>query len=183
MHHPAEFCRPTHSANPVMVEAHVITRVSSMPDGCAVLTLDNGFNALASVAMMARFTPAVGDYHVRQQDGYEYLNPKAVFERKYAPLPRVETGNLTDKPTALVNFNQADRLTPELEKTVEDAFSYHDWSEDQIAAGQRVRNALQLAFLQIIRDVPPGPDRSVALRKLREARMDANSAITHGGKY
>lgn len=27
------------------------------------------------------------------------------------------------------------------------------------------------------------PDKSVAIRKIREARMDCNSAITHDGKY
>jgi hypothetical protein len=31
--------------------------------------------------------------------------------------------------------------------------------------------------------VPPGPDRTTAIRKIHEARMDANSAITQGGKY
>jgi hypothetical protein len=34
----------------------------------------------------------------------------------------------------------------------------------------------------IIETVPPSPDRSVAIRKLREARMDCNSAITFDGK-
>jgi hypothetical protein len=28
--------------------------------------------------------PKSGDYLVRQEDGYEYLNPKEVFERKYS---------------------------------------------------------------------------------------------------
>ena len=35
----------------------------------------------------------------------------------------------------------------------------------------------------IVELVPPGPDRTVAIRKIREARMDANSALTFGGKY
>ncbi len=34
--------------------------------------------------MIARMTPQVGDYLVIQEDGYEYLNPKEVFERKYS---------------------------------------------------------------------------------------------------
>lgn len=33
--------------------------------------------------MMARYTPVVGDYWVVQEDGYIYLNPRDVFERKY----------------------------------------------------------------------------------------------------
>jgi hypothetical protein len=74
-------------------------------------------------------------------------------------------------------------VTPEVEAAVRDVFEYHEWTPEQIQAGKRVRTALELAVLQIIRDVPPSPDRTTAIRKLREARMDANSAITHGGKY
>jgi hypothetical protein len=33
--------------------------------------------------MLARYVPEVGDYLVTQEDGYEYFNPKDVFERKY----------------------------------------------------------------------------------------------------
>ena len=66
---------------------------------------------------------------------------------------------------------------------VEDAFQYHPWSLHQKEAGDQVREALVMAAKVILRVVPPGPDRSVALRKLREARMDSNSAITHGGRF
>jgi len=66
---------------------------------------------------------------------------------------------------------------------VEDAFQYHPWSLHQEEAGDQVREALVMAAKVILRVVPPGPDRSVALRKLREARMDSNSAITHGGRF
>jgi hypothetical protein len=38
--------------------------------------------------MMARFKPQPGEYWVRQADGYIYLNPKEVFERKYSPKPQ-----------------------------------------------------------------------------------------------
>ena len=82
-----------------------------------------------------------------------------------------------------MDFTRATTLTPEVEAAVNDAFEYHPWTQEQVEAGHRVRTALALAVLQIIRDVPPGPDRTVAIRKIREARMDANSAITHGGKY
>ena len=82
-----------------------------------------------------------------------------------------------------MDFTRATEVTPELEKAVEDAFDYHPWTPEMVEAGKRVRCVLADAVLQIIRDVPPGPDRTVAIRKIREARMDANSAITHGGKY
>lgn len=64
-----------------------------------------------------------------------------------------------------------------------DCFTYHPWSEEQIAKGKAVREALQNAYEVVITNVPASPDRSAALRKIREARMDANSAITFNGSY
>lgn len=66
---------------------------------------------------------------------------------------------------------------------LEDQYTYHPWNDEQKLQGKEVREAIQNAALAIIKNVPPSPDRSAALRKLREARMDANSAITHNGKY
>lgn len=72
---------------------------------------------------------------------------------------------------------------PEVEQEVRDLFEYHKWTEEMTERGNNVREALIQAVLVIIKNVPPGPDRTVAIRKLREARMDCNSAITHQGKY
>jgi hypothetical protein len=82
-----------------------------------------------------------------------------------------------------MDFTRATEATPEVELAVRDAFEYHAWTPEMIERGKRVREALTLAVLQLIKDVPPGPDRTVAIRKIREARMDANSAITHAGRY
>lgn len=114
---------------------------------------------------------------------------------------------------------------------IDDMFVYHQWSQEQIGAGARIRESLA-TFAKSLRDeragvkpnliVPyasavlavasnapesedrqtalkkleralalsrpynlwsPGPDFKTALRLVREARMDANSAITHNGKY
>jgi hypothetical protein len=65
----------------------------------------------------------------------------------------------------------------------DEVFMYHQPSHDQIGQMIRVRTVLCEAFKEVIRTVPPSADRSAALRKLREARMDCNSAITFGGKY
>jgi hypothetical protein len=78
------------------------------------------------------------------------------------------------------NPNYATDITDE---EVANVFDFHPWTDDQIAAGKAVRAALGNAFQVVIRNVPPSADRTVALRKIREARMDANSAITHGGRY
>jgi hypothetical protein len=69
------------------------------------------------------------------------------------------------------------------DEELEAMFTYHEWNPVQRQAGIVVREALVAAAKAIVRNVPPGPDRSVAIRKLREARMDANSAITSGGRF
>lgn len=85
----------------------------------------------------------------------------------------------------MVDFTRATQVPVggEVEAAIDDAFEYHPWSPDQVAKGKEVREALAKAVKVIVANVPPGPDRTVAIRKIREARMDANSAITHGGKY
>lgn len=70
-----------------------------------------------------------------------------------------------------------------LADVADDMFTYHSWTVEQIKSGQAIRDALKAAFIAIVENAPASPDRTTALRKLREARMDANSAITHGGKY
>lgn len=82
-----------------------------------------------------------------------------------------------------MDFTRATELTPDVEKAIDDAFEYAPWNAAQVGAGQIVRQVLANAVKVIVDTVPPGPDRSSAIRKIREARMDANSAITHGGKY
>lgn len=77
----------THIANPVRVRARQITAVDLLPAGGAHLTLADGGAATATPEMLARITPEAGDYLVEQLDGYLYLNPKDVFERKYSPVP------------------------------------------------------------------------------------------------
>lgn len=74
--------------NPVIVDAFVITSildfVESNPPLPLKLITDDGQTRIATTEMQSRYIPKVGDYWVIQEDGYEYLNPKAVFERKYS---------------------------------------------------------------------------------------------------
>jgi hypothetical protein len=73
-------------ANPVEVEAQEIVSVGPiLEDGSMHCALRDGTNFTADKGMLARFTPSAGDYVVTQADGYVYLNPKDVFERKYRP--------------------------------------------------------------------------------------------------
>ena len=81
----------THIANPVRVTATKILEVAvlSEPEAPApdlLLRLADGRIYTAYAFMTARHVPVAGDYLVRQEDGYEYLTPKDVFERKYRSL-------------------------------------------------------------------------------------------------
>lgn len=82
-----------------------------------------------------------------------------------------------------IDLNRASELNEETEAAIVDLFEYHPWDDAKVAAGKPVRAILVEAVKVIIANVPPSPDRSAAIRKIREARMDCNSAITHGGKY
>jgi hypothetical protein len=81
------------------------------------------------------------------------------------------------------DLNRATEVTPAVKAAIDDMFQYHPWDKEKERCGGMVRGVLIEAVRVIIAHVPPGPDRTVAIRKLREARMDCNSAITHGGKY
>jgi hypothetical protein len=81
------------------------------------------------------------------------------------------------------DFARATELTPEVAASIDDAFDYHKWTDKQVEQGKLLRELLVAAVKAIVENVPPCPDRSAAIRKIREARMDCNSAITHNGKY
>jgi hypothetical protein len=82
-------------ANPVVVDAFQIIGLDDcvgMRETPVDVLLEDGRTVEADPEMLARMTPQIGDYWVVQSDGYTYLNPKEVFERKYSPLH-------IDKPT------------------------------------------------------------------------------------
>ena len=74
-------------ANPVEVNAYPIRKVVGGEPFTLVIGDADGQSENAVVyatpEMRSRMTPKVGDYWVIQSDGYVYLNPKDVFERKY----------------------------------------------------------------------------------------------------
>jgi len=72
-------------ANPVIVEAFKIVSASPLrANGSMDIATEDGVNREADAPMLSRYAPTIGDYWVIQEDGYEYVNPKAVFERKYS---------------------------------------------------------------------------------------------------
>jgi hypothetical protein len=61
-------------------------------------------------------------------------------------------------------------------------FSYHAPSPDQLPKYAAIRSAA-LAFANVINEnVPDSADKSAAMRLIREAAMTANAAIACGGK-
>lgn len=71
-----------YKAKPFFVEAFVIVRTNVTKEG-VVCKLDDYREVVATPEMTARMHPRVGDFWVVQDDGYVYLNPRHVFERKY----------------------------------------------------------------------------------------------------
>lgn len=78
-----------YQANPVIVDGYKIEKIT-MGDGDMLGTLKleatEGKEFIAEAGHIARYVPQVNDYWVIQSDGYEYVNPREVFERKYSPL-------------------------------------------------------------------------------------------------
>lgn len=77
-----------YQANPVIVDAYVIADIAQSETEFLIHFDDGRKLALTRKAWeeaTSRFVPGEGDYYVVQDDGYWYFNPKAVFERKYAP--------------------------------------------------------------------------------------------------
>jgi len=95
----------------VNVIAATILEVTEQSNGNLMLRLSDGRNYSADTSMTVRYCPVVGDYLVTQADGYEYLNPRDVFERKYSKIipphqQRVldEKAELDDKLSKLSAF-------------------------------------------------------------------------------
>ncbi len=88
-----------YTANAIQVDAFVITKVFPTFVGdkkVIALVLEDGHEVHADEGMTARYMPVAGDYYVRQEDGYVYVNPKLVFEKKYSPTPEKVQDELTD---------------------------------------------------------------------------------------
>lgn len=63
---------------------------------------------------------------------------------------------------------------------IEELFTYHKPTDDQAHQYLRIREAAKDLVRVIDREVPSGPDRTAAVRKIREAVMTANAAIATG---
>lgn len=68
-------------------------------------------------------------------------------------------------------------------ENVEHVFTFQPWNEDQLQRGKEVTAALIFAAKALLRAVPECPTRTRAINNLIDARMLANAAITHDGRY
>ena len=103
-----------YQANPVIVEAQVIQTVGE-PDvsGNILITVEGDHAVTISAGHVARYVPQPGDYFVTQEDGYTYVNPKAVFERKYSQLA-TESEFLHGSSVQPSHFTLKDGMTVQL---------------------------------------------------------------------
>lgn len=81
------------------------------------------------------------------------------------------------------SLNYARDLTPEVEALIIERFTYKQWTPEQVASGANVTNAAIAFAITIVTNVPPSATRTRALNLIEEARMLANAAITHDGKF
>lgn len=74
-------------------------------------------------------------------------------------------------------IRDAQDVAPEVLAAMNDLFIYHAPTEAQKAAYQTIRDAAKTLALVIYACTPAGPDRTAAIRKVREAVMTANAGI------
>lgn len=65
---------------------------------------------------------------------------------------------------------------------LENWFTYHSPSGDQLPRFQNLRTAALTFAKVILENTPPSEDQTVAIRKVREAVMTANASIACQGR-
>ena len=71
------------------------------------------------------------------------------------------------------------------EELADDLFTYHKPTPEQAAKYDAINEAAKAFFKTVHENCPQSPDRSAAVRLIREARMTANASIAtkSGGQY
>ena len=64
-----------------------------------------------------------------------------------------------------------------VQEMAQEITSYHKPDDSQIIAISNVRVAAMNMIIAIVENCPSSPDRSAAIRKVREAMMTANASI------
>lgn len=66
---------------------------------------------------------------------------------------------------------------------IDDAFSYHAPTPDQIPKYEAIRAAAKAFATVVVANTPQSPDQSAALRLLRQAVYSANASIALQGQF
>lgn len=103
--------------------------------------------------MFRRYFPHPGDYYVVYEDGYASISPQEAFKNGYTEIEPVAANS---QPERMLKFFAYEHLRPDLQR-ISQPFS-------------------DLAHLLALA-VPAGPERTVALRKLLEAKDAAVRAV------
>jgi hypothetical protein len=69
------------------------------------------------------------------------------------------------------------------EEQIRDIFTYHAPTIDQVELYNQINDAFMQCALVVNRIAPEGPGKTVAIRKLAEARMQANASIALEGRF
>ncbi len=78
---------------------------------------------------------------------------------------------------------QQKSISLDYQKTqIENWFTYHAPTPEQVIQYQKIRDAAKALAVVIIENTPQSADQTVAIRKLREVVMTANASIACGGK-
>jgi hypothetical protein len=102
--------------------------------------------------LFRRYFPHPGDYYVVYEDGYASISPQAAFETGYTEI----------EPVAA---NRKERMLK--------LFAYDHLRADLLEVSRPFAELAELLVLT----VPAGPERTVALRKLLEAKDAAVRAV------
>lgn len=82
-----------------------------------------------------------------------------------------------------LDFARLTKLTPVQQAALGQVFGVEAWNGTQTTAAAGVQTGLTTACESILLNVPPCPDRTLAIGYLRQASMLANAAITTRGRY
>jgi len=74
-------------------------------------------------------------------------------------------------------FTTAANADEAADRAIADLFTFHKPTPEQVEQYEDIRLIAKALALQIWDVCPPGPDRTAAIRKVREAVMTANAGI------
>lgn len=119
--------------------------------------------------------------------GAKYGEPKSEAEKKEGI--EVKKGDILDvaangeiKGVKVETIEHSAELTQEQSDQINNWFSYHNPTPDQLPKYQRIRESAKAFAAVVISSTPKCADQSAAIRKIREAVWVANASIACEGK-